>query len=95
MQSHAPDTVVVYRNAAEIARYPLAENRTFTIRGALGPMEIRIQNKAARVEKATCPEQLCVHSRPITATSQQVICEPNRVVLEISPSKDTLDALSR
>ena len=95
MQSHEPDTVVAYRDNAAVARYPLSENRSFTIKGAWGPMVIRIQDKTVRVESATCPAQLCVHSRPISETSQQIICEPNHIVLEISPSKDTIDGISR
>jgi hypothetical protein len=95
MRSHEPDTVVVYRDNAVAACYPLSENRLFTIKGARGPMVIRVHDKTAAVESSTCPERMCVQTRPIAMTSQQIICEPNHIILEISPSKDTLDAVSR
>lgn len=95
MQSNTPDTVVVYKNNAAIARYPLSENRSFAVKGALGSMIIRIRDKTVRVDSATCPERICVHTRPISRTSQQIICEPNHIVIEISPAKDTIDAVSR
>jgi hypothetical protein len=95
MQSNAPDTMVVYKDNTAIARYPLTENRSFAVRGALGPMKIRIQDKKVWVDSATCAGQICVHTRPITQTSQQIICEPNHIVLEISPLKDTIDGVSK
>jgi hypothetical protein len=95
MQSRQPDTVVVYRDNAVIAWYPLSVNSDFTVRGVVGPMKIRIERGRARVLSATCPEQICVRTRPIGKTSQQVICEPNHVVLEIESKKqDTVDAIT-
>ena len=95
MQSHTPHTVVVYRDNTPIAAYPLAEDCSFTIKGAIGPMKIKIEDKSVWVDSATCPEQICVKTRPISKTSQQIICEPNHIVLEISPAKDTIDGVSR
>jgi hypothetical protein len=95
MQSNTPDTVFVYRDNTLIARYPLTNDYSFTVRGALGPMKIRIKDKAVRVDSATCPERICVKTRPISKTAQQIICEPNHIVLEISPAKDTIDGVSR
>jgi len=96
MGSRRPDTLVVFRDNTPIARYPLPHDLDFTVQGAFGPMKIRIERGRARVLSATCPEQICVRSRPIGKTSQQVICEPNHVVLEIESTKqDTLDAITR
>jgi hypothetical protein len=95
MQSHTPDTVVVYRDNVSIAQYPLTDNYLFTVKGAIGPMKIRIKDKTVSVDLATCPERICMRTRPISKTSQQIICEPNHIVLEISPAKDTIDGVSR
>jgi hypothetical protein len=96
MQSREPDTIVVYKDNTLIARYPLSADRDFDVRGAFGPMKIRIERGGVRVLSSTCPQQVCVRTQPIKKTSQQVICEPNHVVLEIeSLQKDSLDAISR
>jgi hypothetical protein len=95
MRSHAPDTVVVYKDNVSIACYPLMDDCSFTIQGAIGPIKICIKNKAVWVDSATCPERICVLTRPISKTSQQIICEPNHIVIEISPTKDTIDGVSR
>jgi hypothetical protein len=96
MQSHEPDTVVVFKDNTLISRYPLSEDQDFIVHGALGPMKIRIERGRVRVLSSTCPQQVCVRTHPIGKTSQQVICEPNHVVLEIeSRQKDSLDAISK
>jgi hypothetical protein len=95
MQSHTPDTVAVYRDNASIARYPLGEDRCFYVQGHYGPMKIRIKDKAVSVDSVTCPERICKRTRPISRTSQQIICEPNHIVVEVSPTKETLDGVSR
>jgi len=95
MQSHTPDTVVVFKGNESIACYPLIKDCSFIVQGALGPIKICIKNKAVWVDSATCPERICVLTRPISKTSQQIICEPNHIVIEISPSKDTIDGVSR
>ncbi len=96
MQSHEPDTVVVFKDNKIIARYPLSQDVEFTINGLIGPMKVGIQRGRVRVLAATCPERLCVRTHPISKTSQQIICEPNHVALEIdSMREDSLDATTK
>jgi hypothetical protein len=75
--------VAVYKNNTLIAEYPLSENRRFTVDGAIGPMLIRINKTAVRVEHATCPKQLCVKTGAISLPYQQIICAPNKIIIEI------------
>ena len=42
-----------------------------------------IKDGAVRMISADCPDQICVHSVPITANGGSIVCLPNRVVLKI------------
>ncbi|MBS7262700.1 MAG: NusG domain II-containing protein [Eubacteriales bacterium] len=44
--------------------------------------EVVIENGKAYVRTASCPDQICVHTAPITADGGSVICLPNRVVVK-------------
>jgi hypothetical protein len=96
MHSHEPAAVIVYRDNQEIAKYPLNTDQDFEIKGKTGPMKIRIEHNQVRVLSATCPEHLCVKTRPIKKIAQQIVCEPNHIVIEINSKKQNdLDAVSR
>jgi hypothetical protein len=96
MQSHEPDTVVVFKDNKIIARYPLSQEVEFTIHGLIGPIKVAVHNGRVSVLEATCPERLCVRTHPISKTSQQIICEPNHVALEIDSMRgDSLDATTK
>ena len=96
MQCHTPATVVVLRDNSIIARYPLAENRSFTVEGSLGPMEIMIRNNAVSVISSCCLQKTCMHTGSINKTGRQIVCAPNHILIEItSPRKDTIDAITQ
>jgi hypothetical protein len=96
LSSHAPATVVVYKDNAAIATYPLTDDCAFSISGARGIMKVKIKHGAVYVDSATCPEQLCVRTKPASQAFQQIICEPNHIVIEITSSKKApVDAVSK
>ena len=48
----------------------------------------RIENGAAWMEWADCPDQLCVHHSKISRNNETVVCLPNRVTLTILGGED-------
>ena len=45
-----------------------------------------------RVERADCPDQICVHQGYISDGSQPIVCLPNRLIIQIQGGGDALDA---
>lgn len=48
----------------------------------------KIENGKAIMISGQCPDQVCVHSNPISKKGETIICMPNRVVLEITEGAD-------
>jgi hypothetical protein len=97
MRAATPSTVVIRRDAAVIARYPLGEDRRFIVEGAEGPLDIQISKQGVAVLHSTCRNQVCVHTGRVGQAFRPVICAPNHVIIEITaPStRDTIDARTR
>lgn len=91
------ESVVVYRDNKVIAEYPLNERRTFTVDGAKGPLEIKINENSVRVTHADCPHQLCVKSGVLRRAPGQIVCAPNHILitLKASSEKEKIDAVVR
>jgi hypothetical protein len=88
--SLTPASVVVYRDNQVIATFPIDQYKEFAVTGSLGQVAIDIGPSGARVYRAHCPNQICVHSAPIKRPGEQIICVPNHVVVEIGGAKQPL-----
>ena len=55
-------------------------------------MKVVIKDGKAYVEHSNCPEQLCVHSAPLTKEGGMIVCLPNKVVIKIE--SDEVDAVT-
>ena len=55
-------------------------------------MKIVIKDNKVYVEHSDCPEQLCVHSAPLTKEGGMIVCLPNKVVIKIE--SDEVDAVT-
>jgi hypothetical protein len=93
----APDTVTVHRDDHLVARYPLDQDKTFTVRGRMGDVELTIEDGAVRVSRSSCPRQVCVHAGAIAHAHQQIICAPNHLTVSVRAPTDRgdLDAVAR
>ena len=77
-------TVQVRVAGAVTAGYPLDVDASYTITGADGGMNLLvIEDGAARIEEASCPDGVCVHTGRIRRNGQSIVCLPNQVVVEI------------
>ena len=77
-------TVQVRVAGAVTAGYPLDVDASYTITGANGGTNLLvIEDGAARIEEASCPDGVCVHTGRIRRNGQSIVCRPNQVVVEI------------
>jgi hypothetical protein len=96
VQSHGPATVVVFRDNICVARYPLASDKTFSIRGTDGHMTLLIRDNSVRVVESTCPRGICILTGAIRRRGQQIVCAPNHILVELeTPSGSAVDAVSQ
>lgn len=66
------------------ASYPLDEDASYTITGANGGTNLLvIEDGSARIEEASCPDGVCVHTGRVHRDGQSIVCLPNQVVVEI------------
>ena len=95
-QSLQPATVVVYRDNAKIAEYPLSVRKTVTIAGRNGNLTLSIHDNGVCVVSADCPKQICVHTGTIRQNGQQIVCAPNHILIELqSSSGKAVDAVTQ
>ena len=77
-------TVQVRVAGAITAGYPLDRDASYTITGVNGGTNLLvIEDGAARIEEASCPDGVCVHTGRIRRNGQSIVCLPNQVVVEI------------
>lgn len=56
---------------------------------------IVVENGAARMEYADCPDLICVHHAPISRKNETIVCLPNRVAVTVRGGRSNVDAVSR
>ncbi|MBD3421535.1 MAG: hypothetical protein GF398_15560 [Chitinivibrionales bacterium] len=91
------DTVAVYHYDKILATYPLSTEKHFNVRGDIGKMAIEIRNGKVRVNTSSCLKKICVYHGWIQRSHDQIICAPNRVMIEIqsATARKDIDAVSR
>lgn len=88
--------VIVLRDGKEVGRYSLSEDDIFTIWGDDESYNLILVNDgAAKVTDADCPDKLCVRQRSISKNGESIICLPHKLVITIdSPEESDLDAVT-
>ncbi len=79
--------VVVKVNGKLTGTYSLNEDQEITINEGSNVLEIK--NGRADMVKADCPDQLCVHQRAVSVSNENIICLPNKVIVEIRSRTDS------
>ncbi len=90
--------VQIWQNKVLTGSYPLNSEAPVNIPlgSSLGYNQLVIENGAAHMTSASCPDQVCVHTAPINQPGQTIVCLPNRVVVEITGEKESeIDDLSQ
>ena len=68
----------------EIDLTQVNKSYSFTVTGKGGLTNtILVEPGRIRVERADCPDQICVHQGYISDGSQPIVCLPNRLIIQI------------
>lgn len=79
--------VEVSVDGTTIASYDLNKNLDTVIEGYQGGTNhLIIQDGAAWISEATCPDKVCIHQGRITMNGELLVCLPNRVIVTITES---------
>lgn len=70
----------------EYGTYSLEEDQVIKV-GDTNVCEIK--DKKVSMISADCPDQLCIHQRTIQLQGETIVCLPNKVVLEITGTRQT------
>ncbi len=89
--------VSVYVDGRLTGEYVLSEDNTINIQGYKGGVNtLIIQDGAAYMKEADCPDKLCIHQGRISRDGMELVCMPNRVVVRISgKDKSEIDAFTQ
>lgn len=78
--------VIVSVDGDVYGTYSLKEDQSIEIGNT---NRIRIKNGTVMMEKADCPDQICVKHRPVSRVGDSIICLPNKVVISIEGKKQS------
>ena len=71
------------------------EDKTVHVQGPLGETIVHIENGKVWIEDSPCREKICIKMGRIERTGEQLICVPNRVVVELEGERGDVDGVSR
>lgn len=73
--------------------YSLAEEKEIVINQ--GTNILQIKNGKADMIEADCPDKLCVNQKAVSKNNENIICLPNKVIVEVDSSENSeFDAVS-
>lgn len=67
--------------------YSLSEDREIVINN--GTNILQIKNGKADMIEADCPDKLCVNQKAVSKNNENIICLPNKVIVEVSSSENS------
>lgn len=80
--------IVIIKVDGEIqGRYSLIENQTIEIND--GTNILIIKDGEADMVEAECPDKLCVNQKPVSKNHENIICLPNKVVVEVESNENS------
>lgn len=80
--SAPPGKSVTVRVGDEVvARYPLDVDGSYLLNG--GTNLLVIEGGTARMERADCPDGLCIRQGKISNEGERIVCLPNRVMVSV------------
>ena len=79
--------VIVKREGEIEGIYSLSEDREVEING--GTNLLQIKNGEASMVQADCPDQLCVNQKAVSRNHENIICLPNKVVVEVESVEES------
>ena len=83
------DTVVVLLDGKQWGEYPLNEDRVIEVVVDDNYNIVVIEDGKAYVQRASCPDGICVSHPPVSRVGESIVCLPNKVVLTVQSDNDT------
>ena len=84
--------VSVCVDGQEIATYSLQQEGTYSLNG--GTNTLVIEDGAAWVSEANCPDELCVKQGKVRSGGQCITCLPNKLTVTVYGADSTVDLVS-
>ena len=73
--------------------YSLADDQEIVLNN--GSNVLKIKNGEADMNRADCPDQLCVKQKAVSKNKESIICLPNKIVVEVDSHQNSqYDAVS-
>ena len=89
LPSESGDSVRVSVNGETVAEYSLSEAGVYTLNG--GTNVLRIEDGKAKMEKAECPDGICIKQGWVYRNGECITCLPNKVVVEVVKTDGSTD----
>jgi len=67
--------------------YSLSEDQEISINN--GSNILVIKNGKADMTEADCPDKLCVNQKAVSKNNENIICLPNKVIVEVDSSENS------
>ena len=93
--SAASGKEVTIRTPTASLRFELGADRTVLVEGPIGRTKIIIEGGMVWVDDSPCRDRVCVQMGKKKRAGEQIICLPNRVVVEVVGNELEFDAVSR
>ena len=80
----AGGSVRVAVDGVEVASLPLDRGQSFVWEGEAGKNTLVVENGAAHMKFADCPDGLCIRQGEIRYTGESIVCLPHRLVAAVT-----------
>ena len=84
--------VIVRVNGDEVGKYYLSEDGEYSLNG--GTNILVIENGAAYLREANCPDHLCVKQGKIDQSGEVITCLPNKLTVTVYGNDGEIDLVS-
>ena len=85
IKKESGDYVIIYVDNKEFKKLPLNQDTTIDINGK---NTITVKDGKVFMESADCPDQLCVHQKPLNMSGRDIVCLPNMVTIRVISEKE-------
>lgn len=84
-------TAEIYQNGVLIKKMPLSQDAEFTVSCESGINVIKIEDGAVRVDRADCPDKVCVNMGAVKG-AVPIVCLPHRLEIRVVDGENSVDA---
>jgi hypothetical protein len=75
--------------------FSLKEDRVIEVEGPLGITSVIISDGGVRISDSPCREKICIKMGEKQRVGEQIVCVPNRVIVEVKGERSRVDGVTR